>query len=44
MLVEPSLHGFNDVFMLPSRDPSLFASGALRFDGAALTGIGPVSA
>jgi hypothetical protein len=28
--------------MLPARDPSLLAGGATPFDGAALTGVGPV--
>lgn len=44
MFVKPTLNGFENVLMLPSRDPSLLASGALSFNGAALTGIGPVSA
>ena len=43
MFIKPTLNGFENVLMLPSRDPSLFASGAVSFDGAALTGIGPVS-
>jgi hypothetical protein len=38
------LNGFESVLVLPSCDPSFFASGAVRFDGAALAGIGPVSA
>jgi hypothetical protein len=38
MFVKPTLNGFENVLMLPSRDPSFFASGALSFDGAALTG------
>jgi hypothetical protein len=35
MFIKPTLNGFE--LMLPSRDPSLFASSALGFDGAALT-------
>ena len=42
MFIKPTLNGFENVLMLPSRDPSLFASGAVSFDGAALTG-GPVA-
>src|SRR5215471_17278177 len=42
--VEAPLYGLQYMLMLPSRDPSLLASGAAVFDGAALTGIGPVSA
>jgi hypothetical protein len=44
MFVKPTLNGFENVLVLPSCDPSLFCSGAAMFDGAALTGIGPVSA
>jgi hypothetical protein len=44
MFIKPTLNGFENMLMLPLRDPSLFASSALSFDGAALTGIGPVSA
>jgi hypothetical protein len=40
MLVEPSLHGFKDVFVLPSCDASLLSSGATMFDRAALTLVG----
>ena len=32
------------MLMLPARDPSLLADGATLFDGAALTGVGPVTA
>jgi hypothetical protein len=41
ILVESTLHCIDNKLMLPSGDPSLFASGALSFDGATLTGIGP---
>src|ERR1700685_985574 len=44
MFVKPTLNGFENVLMLPSCDPSLLCSGTAMFDGAALTGIGPVSA
>jgi len=38
------LHGFDNVLMLPSRDPSLLASGTAMFDGAVLAGIGQIAA
>ena len=44
MFVEPALHGFENMLMLPSGDASLLACGAGVFDGAALAGIGPVPA
>src|SRR6266404_6094684 len=44
MLVEPALDGFDNMLMLPARDPSLFAGGAAVLDGAALAGVGPVAA
>ena len=44
MLVEPALHGLENVLMLPSGDPSLLAGGAAMLDGAALAGVGPVAA
>jgi hypothetical protein len=43
MLVEPVLHGFDNVLMLPSRDPSLLAGGTAMFDGAVLAGIGQIA-
>ena len=43
MLVEPPLNGFENVLMLPSRDPSLFTGGAMLFDGTVLAGLGRVS-
>ncbi len=43
MLVEPALNGFENLLMLPTRDPSLLAGGAAGFDGAALAGAGPVA-
>ena len=44
MLIEPLLHGFENVLMLPSRDPSLLASGAATLDGAMLADVGQVAA
>src|SRR6266576_4473287 len=44
MLVEPALHGFENMLMLPSRDPSFLAGGAAVFDGADRAGIGPIAA
>src|SRR4029453_15109582 len=44
MLVEPALNGFENVLMFPSRDPSLLCGGAAVLDGAASTGVGPVTA
>ena len=44
MLVEPALHGFENMLVLPSRDPSLLGGSALMLDGAALAGVGPVAA
>src|SRR6516162_2022982 len=44
VLVEPALDGFENVFVLPARDPSLLAGGAAVLDGAALAGVGPVAA
>src|SRR6187455_222327 len=44
MFVEPALHGFENVLMLPSGDPTLLAGGAAVLDGAALAGVGPVAA
>ena len=43
MLVEPPLYGFENMLMLPSRDQSFLAGGALMFDGATLTGVSPVA-
>jgi hypothetical protein len=43
MLVEPTLHGFDDVLMLPSRDPSLLGGGTAMLDGAALAGVGQIA-
>jgi hypothetical protein len=43
MLVEPALHGFDNVLMFPSRDPSLLAGGTAMFDGAVLAGIGQIA-
>src|SRR6201982_2539578 len=44
VLVEPALDGFENMLMLPARDPSLLAGGASVLDGAALAGVGPVAA
>jgi len=44
MLIEPALHRFQHMLMLPSGDPSFLAGRATVFDGAALTGVGPVAA
>jgi hypothetical protein len=43
MLVEPPLNRFENVLMLPSRDPSLLTGGATPVDGAVLAGFGRVS-
>ena len=44
MLVEPTLHCLEYIFMLPSGDPPLLGGGADMLDGAALAGVGPVAA
>jgi gas vesicle protein len=44
MLVEPALHRFENLLMLPSGDASLLATGASLLAGAALACIGPVAA
>src|SRR5271155_1629112 len=44
VLVEPALHGFENMLMPPARDPSFLAGGAAVFDGAARAGIGPIAA
>jgi hypothetical protein len=44
VLVEPALDGFENMLMLPTRDPSLFAGGAAALDSAALAGVGPIAA
>ena len=43
MLVEPALNGLENLLMLPTRDPSLFAGGAAVLDVAALASVGPVA-
>src|SRR6516165_12205030 len=43
VLVEPALDGFENMLMLPARDPPLFARGAAVLDSAALAGVGPVA-
>jgi hypothetical protein len=42
IFIEALLDSLQYVFMLPSRDPSLLASGAALFDGTALTGVSPM--
>jgi hypothetical protein len=42
--LEPRLHGLYDVLVLPSTDAPFLTRGAVRFDGAGGTGIGPVFA
>src|SRR4249920_2425661 len=44
MLVEPALHRFENMLVLPSGDPALLAGGAAVLDGATLAGVGPVAA
>jgi hypothetical protein len=44
MFVEPALHRFENMLMLPSGDASFLACGAGALDGTALAGIGPVAA
>ena len=39
VLIEPVLHGFEYVLMLPSRDPSLLAGGAAMLSGAVLADV-----
>ena len=44
ILIETLLHGFENVLMLPSGDPSPLAGGAALLNGASLAGVGPVAA
>ena len=44
ILIQPLLHGFDNVLMLPSRDPAFFGCGALIFDCAGTAGVGYVTA
>ncbi len=44
VLVEPSLDGLKDVFVLPAGDPAFLARSATVLDGAVLAGVGPVAA
>jgi hypothetical protein len=44
MFVEPALHRFENVLVLPSGDPALLARGAGVLDGAVLGRIGRVAA
>src|SRR3954466_4992360 len=43
ILIQPLLHGFDNVLMLPSRDPAFFARSALLLDGAGAAGAGHVT-
>src|SRR5271169_1454858 len=44
VLIETLLHGFENVLMFPTGDPSLLPGSAAVLDGAALASIGPVTA
>jgi hypothetical protein len=44
VLVESALDGFENMLMLPARDPSLLAGGAAVLDSAALAGASPIAA
>jgi hypothetical protein len=44
ILIQPLLHGFENVLVLPSCDPAFFGCGALILDCAGLTGVRPVAA
>src|SRR6516162_7789185 len=44
VLVEPALHSFENMLMLPARDASFLAGSAAVFDGAVWAGIGPIAA
>jgi hypothetical protein len=39
ILIQPLLHGFENVLVLPSRDAAFFACGALILDCAGLAGV-----
>jgi hypothetical protein len=43
MLVEPALHRFENMLVLPSRDQSFLGSGAAMLDGATPTSMSPVT-
>jgi hypothetical protein len=43
VLVEPPLHGFENMLMLPARDPALFGWRALALDRAARAGVCPIA-
>src|SRR5579863_599515 len=43
MFVEPALHRFYNMFMLPARDLAVFASRASAFNGAVPASIGPIA-
>jgi hypothetical protein len=43
VLVEPALHGFENMLVLPARDPSFLAGGAAVLDGAARAGMSLVA-
>src|ERR1035437_5801563 len=44
ILIQPLLHGFDNVLALPSCDPAFFARSALFLDGAGAAGVGHVTA
>ena len=44
VLVEPPLHGFEDMLMLPARDPALFGWRAMALDRTARAGGCPIAA
>jgi hypothetical protein len=43
-LLEPTLHRFKNVLVLPAGDPPFLAGGATVLDGAVPAGIGPIAA
>ena len=43
MFVEPALHRFYNMLMLPARDLAVFASRAFAFNGAVSASAGPVA-
>src|SRR5215475_5413615 len=43
MLVEPALHGFENLLVLPSRDQSFLGGSTIMLDGTTLTSMRPVA-
>ena len=43
IFIEPLLHRFDNMLVLPSRNAALFARGAFGFDCAAAARIGPIT-